>query len=318
LSEGVRGLLFQLGERRRFAGSRNNSKLADRANGASVPVQVDATNLRHSANMSSAATSTTDLATQNAVAVTQQAGAKKGMHVMLSYNWGVQETVKKVKEGLEKAGFNVWMDIDQMAGSTLEAMANAVEQASIVLICYTKKYKESAACRTEAEYAFTLKKPIIPLRMEKDYTPDGWLGALLGSKLYHEFNSLQPTDFKDRLSQLVRELGDRGKLNITVEITKNTPDTQIEENSDPLPLQQNDALSWSLDQVAEWLEKIGLGAYKPNFQAEFIDGRALFELHRIYTNCGPKEFVGVTKQLDLKPLGHRLWFQKELRDLFAQ
>lgn len=53
-------------------------------------------------------------------------------------------------------------------------MANAVEQSTVVLVCYTKKYKESAACRTEAEYAFTLKKPIIPLKMEKDYIPDGW------------------------------------------------------------------------------------------------------------------------------------------------
>jgi hypothetical protein len=53
-------------------------------------------------------------------------------------------------------------------------VANAVEQASVVLICYSKKYKESAACRTEAEYSFTLKKPIIPLKMEKEYIPDGW------------------------------------------------------------------------------------------------------------------------------------------------
>lgn len=40
---------------------------------------------------------------------------------MLSYNWGAQDTVKKIKTALETAGFNVWMDVDQMAGSTLEA-----------------------------------------------------------------------------------------------------------------------------------------------------------------------------------------------------
>ena len=34
------------------------------------------------------------------------------------------------------------------AGSTLEAMAKAVEKASLVIICMTQKYKESPSCRT--------------------------------------------------------------------------------------------------------------------------------------------------------------------------
>ena len=29
-----------------------------------------------------------------------------------------------------------------------------------------------------------MKKPIVPLLLEKNYDPDGWLGALLGMKLY--------------------------------------------------------------------------------------------------------------------------------------
>ena len=33
------------------------------------------------------------------------------------------------------------------AGSLLDAMADAVEQASVVIICLTEKYKESASCR---------------------------------------------------------------------------------------------------------------------------------------------------------------------------
>ena len=33
------------------------------------------------------------------------------------------------------------------AGSLLDAMADAVEQASVVIICLTEKYKESANCR---------------------------------------------------------------------------------------------------------------------------------------------------------------------------
>ena len=36
-----------------------------------------------------------------------------------------------------------WMDVDNMSGSTLEAMAKAVEGSAVVLICVSKKYKES-------------------------------------------------------------------------------------------------------------------------------------------------------------------------------
>jgi male-specific lethal 1 len=41
----------------------------------------------------------------------------------------------------------VWMDIDQMGGSTLQAMAEAVEGADVFLMCMSNKYKHSPACR---------------------------------------------------------------------------------------------------------------------------------------------------------------------------
>ena len=48
-----------------------------------------------------------------------------------------------IKSELEKAGYKTWMDVDNMSGSTLEAMAKAVEGSAVVLICVSKKYKES-------------------------------------------------------------------------------------------------------------------------------------------------------------------------------
>ena len=35
-----------------------------------------------------------------------------------------------------------------LAGSTLEAMALAVEKAAVVLVCMSQKYKDSPNCRT--------------------------------------------------------------------------------------------------------------------------------------------------------------------------
>ena len=39
------------------------------------------------------------------------------------------------------------MDVDNMAGSTLQAMAEAVEDADVVLVCFSQKYKNSPNCR---------------------------------------------------------------------------------------------------------------------------------------------------------------------------
>ena len=67
---------------------------------------------------------------------------------MISYQWDHQKIFIDVRDALLKAGHKVWMDIDQMGGSTLEAMANAVEGAKLILMSVSKKYKNSTSCRS--------------------------------------------------------------------------------------------------------------------------------------------------------------------------
>ncbi|MGH0147470.1 UNVERIFIED_CONTAM: hypothetical protein FKN15_010567 [Acipenser sinensis] len=52
------------------------------------------------------------------------------------------------KNKIKSVGIKVWMDVEHMAGSTLQAMAEAVEKAYVVVICISPKYKESPNCRT--------------------------------------------------------------------------------------------------------------------------------------------------------------------------
>ena len=68
-------------------------------------------------------------------------------HIMISYQWANQKILIKIRDELRKKGYDVWMDIDQMGGSTLAAMADAVEKASVVLVCMSQKYKDSPNCR---------------------------------------------------------------------------------------------------------------------------------------------------------------------------
>lgn len=37
-------------------------------------------------------------------------------HIMLSYEWGSQQSVMLIKSELQKAGYITWMDIDKMSG----------------------------------------------------------------------------------------------------------------------------------------------------------------------------------------------------------
>jgi hypothetical protein len=95
-------------------------------------------------------------------------------HIMISYNSGSRATCLKIKKELETQGHRVWIDVESIHGSSLESMASAIENSWCVLMCMTESYKQSTNCRAEAEYAFQLNKPIVPLLLQEKYKADGW------------------------------------------------------------------------------------------------------------------------------------------------
>ncbi|XP_072020743.1 uncharacterized protein [Amphiura filiformis] len=115
-------------------------------------------------------------------------------HVMISYQWDSQERAVYIRDKLREHGYKVWFDLDDMKGDIVDAMADAVQNSAVVLMCMSERYKESSNCRSEAQYAHKLKRPIIPLLMEEGYDPDGWLGFILGTKLYYKFCCDTETD----------------------------------------------------------------------------------------------------------------------------
>ncbi|XP_013405224.1 uncharacterized protein LOC106170042 [Lingula anatina] len=125
-------------------------------------------------------------------------------HIMISYNWAHQELLIKVRDYLTQSGFKVWMDINNMYGSTSDAMASAVENAAVVLISMSQRYKDSKNCRKEAEYADEIDKPIIPLLVEEAYKPTGWLGILVGKALYYDIS--RKRNFGHKMQELVEAL----------------------------------------------------------------------------------------------------------------
>ena len=54
----------------------------------------------------------------------------------------------KIRDALKDAGYKVWMDVDDLGGSTLERMASAVKSSAVILVAVSREYKESANCRS--------------------------------------------------------------------------------------------------------------------------------------------------------------------------
>jgi hypothetical protein len=133
---------------------------------------------------------------------------------MVSYCWAQQDVVKRIHASLVKRGYRVWIDIEQMRGSTVESMAAAVETAEVMLIGVSREYKESTNCRLEAQYAMQREVPTVPLMLTEGYRADGWLGMLIGTRMWYGFYGSALSEeslFEGKMVELCRDLGDRGR-----------------------------------------------------------------------------------------------------------
>lgn len=237
-----------------------------------------------------------------------------GNHVMISYQWDNQQMLVEVKNKLQALGYRVWMDLEQMGGSTLEAMAKAVENASVVLICVSQKYKESPNCRSEAEYAYQLRKDIIPLMMQRDYRPDGWLGMILGTKLWIDLRNNH--NLVTGMEKLMKELGDRGLDNQGNEALIAEQGEEcgcIQEKTPGVP----GIVEWTANEVECWLKDIGLNevckAALPR-----MDGQILLYLHALRNECPDYFYKCLETNLNLRNMFDLFKFREELTKLMQK
>ena len=232
-------------------------------------------------------------------------------HVMISYQWDSQEVLVEVKNRLQASGYRVWMDLEQMGGSTLEAMAKAVEDSSVVLICVSERYKESPNCRSEAEYAYQLRKDIIPLMMQRKYRGDGWLGMLVGTKLWFDFQSKHVLE--QGVTKLIRELGGRGK---ELDVTDGPSEPAVRAvQADVLVAPSSPGVStWTNKDVKQWFKEIGLEKVCEKDISE-MNGQTLIDLQELRGECPDYFYKCIERTLKLTDMFDLLKFRKELSKL---
>lgn len=110
-------------------------------------------------------------------------------NVMLSYSSADVNIAKQICKGFQNYGFRVFCDLEHAGAASVNVAkrASAVENSDVFVYCMSQSYQKSEQCHSEASYAHTSQKPMIPLMLEDGYTASGWLGLLLGSKLWYGF-----------------------------------------------------------------------------------------------------------------------------------
>lgn len=230
-------------------------------------------------------------------------------HIMLSYNWGNQKILLQIRDRLQERGLTVWMDVDNMEGSILEAMARAVEEARIVLVCYSEKYKDSQNCRTEAEYAYSQKKEIVPLLMQTGYKATGWLGAMIGARLFYDFSGKY--DFDKKFSELYLALA--GKLAPRKTLSSGRPEDAV---ARPLAPRSDDntivLMTWTKSDIDTWLKDNKLTAFSG---LKNLSGEQLVFLYKLFRRAPEYFYRCIEEKLGMKSLEDLMRFSDSIEKL---
>lgn len=227
----------------------------------------------------------------------------KNGHIMISYNGASRELCLKIKSILESFGYKIWIDVENIHGSSLDSMAKAVENSYCVLLCITEKYRQSVNCQAEAQYAFRLNKPIIPLIFQSGYeSVKGWLGIIISDKIFINFTKYEFEECMRRLKSEINCLNivNRPNIKFAPMINHFTPEI--------IKLKSNEKFSienWDQEKVKDWFEsnRIDINLVNQFFPC---DGSILQQLYEMRRDAPEFYYQALNKNqnIQLKSLVH--------------
>ena len=177
-------------------------------------------------------------------------------------------------------------------------MADAVENSEFVLLCVSDSYKRSVYCQAEAEYAFRCKKHLLPCIVRQGYRADGWLGLVMGSRIYVDFGRLE---FSQACELIVKEITlqkenqlianqSKGKEKLLEKIEKsNLPNEYWHRNTTRVTYRSISIKQWTRKDVLDFLYDLRLYHLMPI--CELMNGSGLIKLFRL-SQAKPNRFYG--------------------------
>ncbi|KAJ3094064.1 GTP-binding protein Rho1, partial [Physocladia obscura] len=93
-------------------------------------------------------------------------GESPSYDVMLSYCWDNKMIVVNMHKVLVDSGLRVWIDEEDMTGSTAKAMQEAIKASAVIVPVLSKEYVHSFNAMKELKYSDQLHKKIVPVRLD--------------------------------------------------------------------------------------------------------------------------------------------------------
>ncbi|CAF0989520.1 unnamed protein product [Rotaria sordida] len=183
---------------------------------------------------------------------------EKPFDIMISYSHKEKVLCKQIYDELIKSGYRIWIDFDHMHGNVMDAMAQAIEQSHVIIICMSEQYRRSNYCRAEAHYAFQRQLKIVPILLQRHYKPDGWLSFLIGQLLYIDFTKYEfPRAMKLLMNEL--EVEEIIETHIKLPLSRSSAESvlcDIEEiplEESLLSIRPKNISDWTQTNVHNWL-----------------------------------------------------------------
>jgi hypothetical protein len=174
----------------------------------------------------------------------------------------------------------------------MQAMADAVENSEFILLCMSDSYKRSVYCQAEAEYAFQCKRNLLPCIVRQGYRADGWLGLIIGTRIYVDFGRIE---FKNACDLVLKEMTLQRENQLQTDkiindISPKAPELcPIEKSNLPNEYCQRDTnqstyrsiliQQWTQQNVLDFLYDVNLHYMMP--LCELMTGLGLIKLFRI-------------------------------------
>ncbi|CAF2653387.1 unnamed protein product [Rotaria sp. Silwood2] len=229
---------------------------------------------------------------------------EKTFDIMISYSHKEKVLCKQIYDELIKSGYRVWIDFDQMHGNVMDAMAQAIERSTTIIICMSEQYRRSNYCRAEAHYAFQRQLKIVPILLQKHYKPDGWLLFLIGQLLYVDFTKYE---FPRAMKLLMKEL--QADVITEIHIKRNPPSRSSADSVlcdiEEIPLKSSlslifpkNILDWTQTNVHDWLIQHDL-IQMSQLLADY-DGSSLIYLSDFIKNGETKQVLSLLQEESLR------------------
>ncbi|CAF1138958.1 unnamed protein product [Didymodactylos carnosus] len=185
--------------------------------------------------------------------------------IFISYSHGDKVFCKNLIDTLQQSSkkTHFWVDFLNINSAVVhsddlwEQIAEAIEKADAIILIISKNYYDSKSCRQELSYAKDMqKKRIIPIYMQKEYKPTGWLGIRTAGLAYVDFSKKafdiafkELSEILNKSTEIIPQL--EQALTLVDSDPKHT--TSIDSNSS-IALEKP-TTTWILEDINLWFEK---------------------------------------------------------------